>query len=133
MGIILDTNVLIHAERNPGAVNFDIWADFGEAFITAVTCSELLVGVHKANTRTRRIKRAAFVEAIISAFSILEFDLDTARAHAEIVAAIPGNITLDAHDAMIAASAIRFGHHLLTGNIAGFRKIPGLQLVKFPV
>lgn len=53
MGLIVDINVLTRAERNRATVDFTPWAAHGEVYISAVTCSELLVGVHLANTPER--------------------------------------------------------------------------------
>jgi predicted nucleic acid-binding protein len=43
MGVILDTCVLIAAEKQK--INFSKITSYEEAFITAITASELLVGV----------------------------------------------------------------------------------------
>ena len=54
MGLIIDTGVLIRLERKPAAVDFSAYKPaYGEGFISAATCSELLVGVHLANTDAR--------------------------------------------------------------------------------
>ena len=55
MGLIIDTGVLIRLEKDPPAVEFATYkAAYGEGFISAATCSEILVGVHLANTEQRR-------------------------------------------------------------------------------
>ena len=60
--MIIDTGVLIRLEREPAAVDFSAYKRaYGEGFISAATCSELLVGVHLANTEQRRARRSAFV------------------------------------------------------------------------
>ena len=61
MGLILDTGVFIRMERGL-KVDFSVWADYGEAFISTVTVSELLAGVHRVNNATRRARRLAYVE-----------------------------------------------------------------------
>lgn len=94
MGLILDTDVLIRAEKTAEPTDFGKWAHHGEAFISAITCSELLVGVHLANTETRRLRRAAFVERLLGALPALAFDNDVARVHAQLIASLPRNITL---------------------------------------
>lgn len=45
----------------------------GDAAIRVVTASELLVGVHRADTEARRQKRSAFVEAILSQIPVFDF------------------------------------------------------------
>jgi predicted nucleic acid-binding protein len=133
MGVVLDTGAIIKVERSAGQLNFSVWADYGEAYISVITCSELLVGVHKANTTERRIKRAAFVEGLLTSLPILEFDLETARIHAETLAALPKGITIGAHDLLIGATAIRHGFPVLTTNVKDFLRIPGLEILEFLV
>jgi tRNA(fMet)-specific endonuclease VapC len=133
MGIVLDTNVFIEIERHACEINFSAWADYGEAFISVIACSELLVGAHKANTPERRQKRATFVESLFVTFPILEFDLETARVHAELLASLPRNVTVGAHDLLIGATAIRHGFPVLTTNVGEFSRIPGLTVLEYPV
>lgn len=35
MGLVLDTNVFIHAERSQTQIDFSQWQDYGETFILA--------------------------------------------------------------------------------------------------
>ncbi|RKZ52022.1 MAG: type II toxin-antitoxin system VapC family toxin [Candidatus Parabeggiatoa sp. nov. 3] len=131
MGVVLDTGAIIKVERSAGKLSFSAWADYGDAYISVITCSELLVGVHKANTTERRIKRAAFVEGLLASLPILEFDLETARVHAETLAALPKEVTIGAHDLLIGATAIRHGFPVLTTNVKDFSRIPGLEVLEF--
>lgn len=137
MGLVLDTNVLIRAERlaRPGAdaLDFARWAGCGDALISAVTASELLVGVHRADSEVRRIRRAAFVEAVLAALPVLDFTLEAARVHAGIIAAPRGQgQTIGANDALIAATALAGGHAVLTTDVDDFRRVPGLEVLPFP-
>lgn len=87
--------------------------------------------VHKANTPERRIKRAAFVEGLLEALPVLNFDKDVARSHAELIAAIPKNVTVGAHDLIIGATAIRHGFPVLTANTEDFLRMPGVAVLAF--
>ena len=87
MGLVLDTCILIHAERH-GALDFSPWASHGDAFISAITVSELLVGVHRADSDARRARRSAFVEAILAQLPALDFTTETARVHAGLFATL---------------------------------------------
>ncbi len=63
MGLIIDTNFFIDVENK--RLNLDklsTLTEYGEAYIAAITVSELLVGVHMAKTVDIRIRRSAFVE-----------------------------------------------------------------------
>jgi tRNA(fMet)-specific endonuclease VapC len=130
MGLIIDSSLLIAAERR----RFDLEA-FIEAeapmeaiFITSVTASELLHGVHRA-TPERRAAREAYVEFILGDLPILAFDLPSARRHARLWASleVSGN-RIGAHDMMIAAICLRFGHKLATLNEGEFIRVEGLVL-----
>jgi predicted nucleic acid-binding protein len=126
MGLIIDTGVLIRLERDPAAVDFSRYnSAYGEGFISAATCSELLVGVHLANTEKRRVRRSAFVEAVLKLFRPLPFDLEVARVHAQLVSSLGRGTTLGALDLIIGATAIRHGYPVLTTNAADFRRMPG--------
>lgn len=130
MGLVIDTNVFINVENK----RFDLsrLADFthyGEAYIAAITVSELLTGVHLAKTPVQRIRRSAFVESLIVRLPVLDFTEEVARAYAELYAfflrprsQVKGNV----HDLQIAATAIAHGFAVLTANAGDFRKIPGL-------
>jgi len=126
VGLIIDTGMFIRLERDTGAVDFSAYrSGHGEAFISSATCSELLVGVHLANTDQRRARRSAFVEAIFGLFRPLPFDLEVARVHARLVRSLGRGVTLGAIDLIIGATAIRYGFPVLTTNAADFRRMPG--------
>lgn len=129
MGLIIDTGVLIRLEKDPAYVDLPTYsAKYGDAYISAATCSELLVGVHLANTEERRLRRSAFVEGLFTLFRPLPFDLEVARVHAQLIAALPKNVTLGALDLIIGATAIRQGFAVLTTNANDFRRMPGCQV-----
>ena len=131
MGLVIDTDVWVMAEKSHRPLNLAQWRRFGSAFISSITASELLVGVERANTADRKALRAAFVENLLTHVPVLEFDLPVARTHARMIAALPSNLTATAHDALIAATAIHHGFHLLTRNVADFKIYAGLQLEAF--
>lgn len=133
MGLILDTCILIHAERH-GALDFSPWASHGDAFISAITVSELLVGVHRADSDARRARRSAFVEAILAQLPALDFTTETARVHAGLFATLSqqGQM-IGAHDLIIAATALLHDCVVLTTNAAEFARVPGLDVLTPPV
>lgn len=131
MGLILDTDVLIRSEKQAAEVDFTRWAEHGEAYISAITCSELLIGVHRANTPARRARRSAYVETLLARLPALAFDATVARTHAQLLAGLPRNVTLGAHDLIIGATALAHGFALLTANVADFGRMPGVVVVAF--
>ncbi|WP_404790410.1 type II toxin-antitoxin system VapC family toxin [Altericista sp. CCNU0014] len=132
MGLILDSNVLIQAERNSRTHPFSQFADYGTAYISAITVPELLVGVHLANSEGRQNQRKAFVEGVLTLFPALEFSAATARIHSELYGSLrqKGEL-IGAHDLIIAATALQHGFAVLTGNGREFKRIPGLTVIPF--
>ena len=132
MGLIVDTVVFVAFERSRTPVDLSPWEATDEVFISAVTVSELLVGVHRADTGSRRANRAAFVEAILAGITVLDFTTQVARVHAELHAELIGQgQVIGAHDLIIAATARLHGMSLLTDNVAEFSRVPGLKVIPF--
>lgn len=132
MGLILDSSVLIHLERRRAPADFSRWEQHGDAYLSAVTASELLVGVHRADTEARRARRSAFVEAILARIPLLPFDAAAARMHARIYATLAREGRLiGAHDLLIAATALSNGFPVLTGNVDEFERVVGLEVLRF--
>jgi predicted nucleic acid-binding protein len=134
VGILIDTSVFIGAERG----RFDARALVEEfrpqaSFLSVITASELLHGVHRAKDAGVRAERAAIVERILATIPVLPIDLHVARIHAQVGAEMKsqGN-TIGAHDLWLAATCIAYGHLLLTGNLREFSRVPGLDLKLWP-
>ncbi len=128
MAVLIDTTVLIDAERRGKALD-DVIGD-QERGISAITASELLHGVHRAETGAIRIRRSAFVEHVISAMEPLPITTAIARAHAEIWAELENDGDLiGAHDLWIAATALSHGMEVATANTRDFGRVPGLNVV----
>ena len=128
MGLVIDTDVWVLAEKSGGKLNLARWAHHGNAYMSAVSASELLVGVERANSAQRKALRGAFVESILASIPILDFSAPVARTHARLLARLPRNKTAAVQDALIAATALHHGHALLTRNLADFRIFAGLAV-----
>lgn len=130
MGILIDSSVLIGQERGRLDLESKL-ADRGDEgfFLSVVTASELLHGVYRAGDPAIRMKRSAFVEAILARFPLLEIDLATARAHAQIGADLSRSGTLiGPNDLWLAATCIAHGLSIATGNVREFNRVPGLRV-----
>lgn len=134
MGLKIDTNVFIRFEKSGQAIDWSTWEPTEKVFLSVVSVSELLIGVHRANTAERRIKRSAFVEAVISGVGVLDFSIGSARLHAEIYAELAktGQM-IGAHDLIIAATARHHDLSILTDNVAEFSRVPGLRVIPFKI
>jgi len=128
--VILDSSEIIALERSRGAVESLVAGREDEPFgISVVTMAELLHGVERADTETRRIKRQAFVEKVIELFPVFPFDSGVARIYARIWASLlQRGFTVGAHDLIIAATAISLDYTVITANRRDFEKIEGLRL-----
>ncbi len=131
MGALIDSSVLIAAER--GSLDLgSILEGYGDVdfALSAITASDLLHGVHRANSEKRRSRREAYVETLLSRLPVIAFDLVSARTHARLSARLAAKgVAIGAHDLIIAATAIARGLDVATRDERSFPRIPGLSLV----
>jgi len=130
MGILIDSNILIGLERKGKELSSWIAGrEEEEVFLSVISASELLHGVHRAATPKMRANRLAFVEAVLSSFPLLEIDLATARSHAELWSQLErrGRM-IGVHDSWLAAVCLAHGLKLATENVREFTRVPGLQV-----
>ena len=132
MGLILDTSVLIAAERGRLRLEALLRDRATDAVgVAAVTASELLHGVHRAADAAVRARRAAFVEGLLDVIPVLPFGLREARRHAELWAELArAGRPIGPYDMLVGATALARGDALATLNSEEFRRIPGLELVE---
>ncbi|MEU1287079.1 PIN domain-containing protein [Kitasatospora sp. NPDC005856] len=125
--LILDTGVLIRAERNgPGGL-FDPGDDVA---IAAITAAELHLGVELADD-ARRLRRLNFVDAVLAVVPVEDYTPETARIHARLMAhARKQGKPRGTHDLIIAATAVATARVLVTTDAsAGFADLPGVQAI----
>lgn len=110
MGIILDTSLLIAAERGEWDIKAYIQGREEKPFgLSVISVSELLHGVHWAASNKRRLKRSA-------------------RIYAETWAQLLNKgIQVGAHDLMIASTAMSLGFSVASIDKRHFDKIEGLE------
>lgn len=130
MGVLIDASVLIEHER--GRLEVESWVrgrEEEELFLSAITASELLHGVHRAGDAARRTRRSAFVEGILERFPLLPIEFVVTRAHARLWADLAAAGTMiGAHDLWLAASCLAHGLTLATANVREFGRVPGLTV-----
>lgn len=138
MGLILDTNLFIAAEKSKdkgrlGELLNQIPEGFSEeeALISVITASELLVGVHRATDEAIRNRRRAFVDGILDQFNAIAIDLRVAREHSRLAATLLSKgDAIGAHDSWIAATALAYGHGIVTANGREFGRVEGLKTIE---
>jgi predicted nucleic acid-binding protein len=130
MGLILDTSILINAEK--GVLDLGkIFADAGDepVLISAITASELLHGVERAKPLSVKVRRQQFVDWIIDTLGTAEFGLAEARVHAHLWSQLAAKGALiGPYDMVIAATALSLDFSLVTENSKEFKRVPKLKL-----
>lgn len=130
MGVILDTSVLIEAERRESEIQQFAESREEEVFgLSVISVAELLHGVHRADSIKRRLKRSAYVEKVIELFPIYNFEISIARIYAELWSDMSKRgIQIGAHDLIIGSTALSLGFSVVTCNKRHFERIEGLKI-----
>lgn len=134
MGLLIDSSVFIAIER-AGETPSALFEHIGDeaASLAAISASELLHGVHRADGPARRRRREAFVEAILGSLPILPFTLEEARIHSRLWADLQARgEMIGAYDLLIAATALCHGLTLVSRDKRHFPKIRDLKLILLP-
>lgn len=131
MGILLDSSILIAAERKQFDLPVFLKAhENQEIAIGAITASELLHGCERARSESQKKNREQYVEGILARIPVVPFDVGQARIHARLWAQqVKAGELIGAHDLMIAATAMSIHFELATLNHEDFRRVPGLKMV----
>jgi tRNA(fMet)-specific endonuclease VapC len=82
---LIDSSVLIAAER--GKLDLpSLFAAHGDEplAVAAITASEPLHGIYRADHPARRAKRESFVEQLLVHLPVVAFDVIAARIHAKL-------------------------------------------------
>jgi tRNA(fMet)-specific endonuclease VapC len=136
LGIILDSSVVIEAERqqlNVAQFLKQIIQKIGEreAALSSITVAELAHGIYRANTEERRMRRRGFLDDLKAAVPVYPITGSTA----ELVGKIGGEssaegVTIPFDDLLIGTCALERGYAVATRNRRHFQKIPGLKLIE---
>ncbi len=130
MGVILDTSLLIEAERREAEISRFVETEKEAVFgISVITVAELLHGVHRADSTKRRLTRSAYVEKVIELFPTYAFETAAARIYAQLWTDLAARgIQIGAHDLIIGATALSLGFSVATFNLRHFEGIEGLRI-----
>jgi predicted nucleic acid-binding protein len=85
VALLIDTSLFIAYERTaqrPTALLENLGRE--PVAISAITASELLHGVHRADNEIRRGRRERFVGAVLRSVEVLPFTLEIARVHSRV-------------------------------------------------
>lgn len=136
MGLILDSSVLVAAERqgqNARQVLASIAREIAETEvgISVVTLIELAHGAARAETAERKAKRQKFIEELLTAMPVYPVTVSLALRAGQVDAenqARGRRIPLP--DLLIGVTALEHGYSVGTGNLRHFQQVPGLSIVQ---
>ncbi len=135
MGLILDSSVLIAAERqgqNARQMLTAISAEVGntEIAISVITLIELAHGVARAETPQRKSRRQQFIEELLAALPIHPITAAVALRAGQIDGENQAKgFRLPLSDLLIGVTALELGYSVVTGNLRHFQLVPGLSVV----
>jgi tRNA(fMet)-specific endonuclease VapC len=125
--LLLDTTFLIDAERAEELVDESI-DDEDDVAVAAISVAEMKVGVALADGRRRGLRRD-FITDVLAVIPVLEYDLNVAVAHAQLLATVRRQgRPRGAHDLVIAATAVASGREVVTADTGGFVDLPGVRV-----
>lgn len=135
MGVILDSSIVIAAERRGDTVRELIRQILAhlpdqDAALTAVGLTELVHGIYRAQTPEQRQHRQSFISDVMRDFTIYPYTRDTALVAGRIDGEQQAKgVTIPFDDLLIGATALSLGFAVLTVNLRHYRLIPGLNVV----
>ena len=132
MAFLFDTDAISEVLRRRPRPSYLRWLETVprvEQFTSAVVVGELYKGAYRSANRDRHIEQ---IEArVLPALTVLPYDAAAARVYGEIDGQLHRlRLPLADADLQIAATALRHGLELVTGNIRHFERIPGLSVVR---
>jgi tRNA(fMet)-specific endonuclease VapC len=137
MGLILDSSVVIDAERRRETVEgliARVIAVTGdqEAALSAVGLTELIHGIYRARTPEIRLHRETFLDELLRDLAVFPYTKVTAMLAGKLDGEQQNvGIVIPFTDLLIGATALSLGYSVLTANLRHFQKIPGLSVVRF--
>jgi predicted nucleic acid-binding protein len=132
MGLILDSSVLIKAERqgqNARQMLTAISRTAGntDIAISVVTLIELAHGAARADTAQRKAKRYQFIQELLMALPIHPVTVQIALRVGQIDGENQAKgVRLPLADLLIGVTALELGYSVATGNLRHFQLVPGL-------
>ncbi len=135
MGLILDSSIIVAAERRKDTANqllrhITLLAGNQEVAISAVGLTEIVHAIYRAPSIPRRLHHEAFVQDLLAFVEVLPLTRSTAWLAGRIDAEQRSvGVTIPSMDLLIGATALEIGYAVVTANIRHFQLIPGLKIV----
>jgi len=132
MGLMLDSSELVLAERKGSSISaiIELYGEFEDYAISAMTIAELQHGVRRADTLVRKRARELFLIDAVDAFRVLPMTGRIASRVGDLTAELQarGEVVALA-DIIIAATALEHDLALATHNLRHFQRIRGLRII----
>jgi tRNA(fMet)-specific endonuclease VapC len=134
MGLILDSSVLIAAERqgkNARQVLSTLATGIGqtEVGISVVTLLELAHGAVRAESPDRKLKREKFIEELLVAMPVYPVTVTIALLAGQLDGQNQARgVKVPLADLLIGVTALELGYGIATANLRHFRQILGLSV-----
>jgi predicted nucleic acid-binding protein len=134
MGLILDSSVLIAAERKGetvGQLLQHIFAAVGDqdTVLSAIALVELAHGIHRANTPQIRSRREAFIQELLRDVPVYPFTEQIALLAGKLDGEQQSKgVKIPFPDLLIGATAMHLRYAVVTGNPRHFEMIPNLEV-----
>jgi predicted nucleic acid-binding protein len=136
MGLILDSSILVAAERGSESVSAilkRVQAAHGEteSGLSVITIIELTHGIYRAKSDTDRERRHTFTEELCRDMTVHPVTVEIAQLAGKVEGeqAAQG-VSIAFEDLLIGATALHLGYAVATLNVRHFRLIPGLSVVQ---
>lgn len=130
MAWMFDTDALSEIMRREPNATYLAWLRTiprEEQFASAVSIGELFQGAYRSPKRDSLLERIE--RWVLPAVTVLPFDTGTARVFGEVQADLEARgVSPGDADVQIAATALRHGLRLVTGNLRHHQRVPGLEL-----
>ena len=136
MGIVLDSSVIIAAERRGRTVREileQVKAVQGEIEIalSVVTIAELVHGAYRTKTQAQQQRRLEFIDRLSSDVPVHPVTLDIARLAGRIEGQQEAvGVQFAFEDLLIGATALHLGYEVATLDLRDFQRIPGLSVIQ---
>jgi predicted nucleic acid-binding protein len=136
MGLILDSSVVIAAERRgtsvAGLIRL-VFATVGDqdAALSSVGLTEMVHGIYRAQSPAMRTRRESFIKELVRDLVVYPYTTETAMLAGKIDGEqTAGGVVIPFPDLLIGATALSLGFPVLTVNARHFRLIPNLQVIQ---
>ncbi|MFZ0641075.1 MAG: PIN domain-containing protein [Candidatus Acidiferrales bacterium] len=136
MGLILDSSVIIDAERRGETVERLIERIVSatgdqDAALSAVGLTEIVHGIYRASTPQIRTRREAFLSELLADLTVYPYTQETAMLAGKLDGEQQSKgVVVPFADLLIGATALALGFSVLTVNVRHFQRIPGLSVVQ---